>query len=137
MANFDNRWPGAILRGVLKEMCNVRQERPSGRRRWFDDDLSAIELIVWYDAAEKIDGFQLCYDLGGGEHALTWRPKVGFTHNAIDAGSEEGPFKNLTPVLVPVGSVPWAELVKRFAGSSASLEPPLRELVATRLNARN
>ena len=117
-------------------MRNVRQESTNGRRRWFEDDVQSLELIVWYDAAAVIDGFQICYDFGGGEHALTWRPKAGFAHHAVDSGSES-PFTNLTPILGPEGSVPWTDLVQRFNGSSGSIEPAQRDLVATRLNARN
>jgi hypothetical protein len=121
---------------VLKEIRNVRQEPNAGHRRWFDDDVLPLELIVWYDAGDAIEGFQLCYNLGTGERALTWRPGVGFAHNGIDSGSE-GPFSNRTPVLIPDGAVPWEELTQRFTGSSGTLEPALRELVGTHLKARS
>lgn len=117
---------------MLKEIRHVRQEPLAGHRRWFDDDILPLELIVWYDAANAVEGFQLCYNLGGGEHALTWRPEVGFAHNAVDTGST-GPFGNLTPILIPDGAVPWAELTQRFSASATTLEPALRELVGARL----
>ena len=123
-----------MLGRVLKEIRNVRQEPAGGHRRWFDDDMLPLELIVWYDARGAVEGFQLCYDLGAGEHALTWRTAHGFAHDAVDTGST-GPFSNLTPILVPDGRVPWADLAKRFEGCSAALEPALRELVASRLSA--
>jgi len=116
---------------VLKEFHQVRQEPIAGRRR-FDDDVLPLELIVWYDAGGAIDGFQLCYNFGRGEHALTWRRASGFAHNAVDSGSG-GPFSNLTPILIPDGSVPWAELKARFDACSATLEPALRDLVVARL----
>ena len=121
---------------MFKEIRNVRQEPTAGRRRWFDDDVLPLELIVWYDAADAVEGFQLCYNLGHGEHALTWRPTGGFVHNGVDTGSA-GPFANRSPVLVPDGAVPWDEITRRFFGCSDSLEPQLRELVGARLNARN
>ncbi len=122
---------------MLKEFRNVRQEpEAAGRRRWFDDDIQPLEFIVWYDAAGAIEGFQICYDLGRGAHALTWRPVQGFVHNAVDTGSA-GPLTNLTPILVPDGRVPWEEIIQRFEGCSATLEPTLRELVNARLNAEN
>ena len=121
---------------MLKEIRNVRQEPTRGRRRWFDDDVLPLEFIVWYDAAGAVEGWQICYNFGGGERALTWRPTVGFAHNAVDTGST-GPFGNLTPILVPDGRVPWDDLAQRFAGCSVSLEPELRELVNARLNAKN
>ena len=121
---------------MLKEIRNVRQEPIEGHRRWFDDDVLPLELIVWYDAQDTIEGFQLCYNLGTGEHALTWRPGTGFAHNEVDTGST-GPFSNRTPVLIADGAVPWDEITKRFAGSSDTLEPALRELVGAHLKTRN
>ncbi len=121
-----------MLARVFKEMRQVRQEPVAGRRRWFDDDMLPLELIVWYDGAGEVEGFQLCYNFGGGEHALTWRLRAGFAHNAVDTGST-GPFGNLTPILIPDGAVPWAELTQRFAASAPTLEPALRELVGARL----
>ncbi len=121
---------------MFKEIRNVRQEPTAGHRRWFDDDVLPLELIVWYDAKGTVDGFQLCYNLGAGEHALTWRPAVGFAHNEVDTGSTV-PFSNQTPILIPDGAVPWDELARHFAGSSSTLEPKLRDLVGARLNARN
>ena len=121
---------------MLKEIRNVRQEPTAGHRRWFDDDMVPLELIVWYDAANAIEGFQLCYNLGAGEHALTWRPGVGFAHSEVDSGST-GPFANRTPVLTADGVVPWEELTQRFTGSSSTLDPALRDLVDAHLKARN
>ena len=94
-----------------------------------------LELVVWYGTDGAVEGFQLCYDFGSGEHALTWRPTVGFAHSTVDSGSD-GPFSNRTPILVPDGAVPWAELARRFTGSSATLEPSLRELVGNQLQAQ-
>jgi len=125
-----------MLARVFKEFRHVRQEKVAGRRRWFDDDVLPFELIVWYGASSAVEGFQLCYNFGQGEHALTWRPEVGFAHHAVDSGST-APFGNLTPILIPDGAVPWAEVAQRFTACSSTLEPALRELVGARLNARN
>ena len=125
-----------MLGRVLKEIRNVRQEPIAGRRRWFDDDMIPLELIVWYSAAGAVDGFQICYDFGGGERALTWWPTVGFSHRAVDSGSAN-PFSNQTPILVADGSVPWAEVTKRFEECGASLEPVLRDFVGQRLTKKS
>jgi hypothetical protein len=120
---------------MFTEIRNVRQERGSaGRRRWFESD--GLELVVWQDATGGLAGFQLCYDWGKGEHALTWRPGAGFAHNGVDEG-DASPLKNLTPVLTPDGVVPWAEVAARFAERSASLEPGLRQLISARLAAKS
>jgi hypothetical protein len=92
-----------------------------------------MELIVWLDAAGRPDGFQICY-MGSlrEEHALTWRRQAGFTHNRVDSGDTR-PDKNLTPILVPDGEVPWESLRSEFAASCDGLEPALRDFVTTRL----
>lgn len=92
-----------------------------------------MELIVWLDAAGQPEGFQICY-VGRmrEEHALTWRRQAGFTHNRVDTGDTR-PDKNLTPILVPDGEVPWDILRREFAASCDGLEPALRDFVTTRL----
>lgn len=98
-----------------------------GRRRWFQG--SGLELIVWLDAVGQPEGFQICYlGFGQREHALTWRKQGGFAHNRVDTGDTR-PDKNLTPILVPDGAVPWERLRSEFAESSDGLEPALREFV--------
>jgi hypothetical protein len=116
---------------VLHEIRNVRQERGGARRRWFESD--GFDLVVWYDVGGGLTGFQICYDNGEDEHAVTWRPGWGFTHSVVDPG-DENPLKNETPILrLPVGSPPWNDLVRRFDERSATLEPELRQLVHTKL----
>lgn len=115
---------------MLREIKAVHQERADGHRRWFESD--GLDFVVWYNRENALVGFQLCYDLGAGEHALTWRPETGFVHSRIDAG-EDAPLRNLTPVLEPDRVVPWQAIARRFDERSRDLEAPLRELVKTQL----
>lgn len=116
---------------MLHEIKNVKQERGPGRRRWFESD--GLELVVWFDQGDTVTGFQICYDFGHGEHALTWRRESGFAHTGIDAG-DESPFMNRTPVLkMPQTDPPWTEIVRVFESHSVTLEPALRSLVLGRL----
>ena len=120
---------------MLREFVHVRQEGGRGRRRWFESE--HLELIVWLDADDTIEGYQICYDLGQGEHALTWRPRVGFVHNGVDTGDAEGEsIGKMTPILVPDGMVPWRALTERFSRLGGSLEPGLRGLVERTLAER-
>ena len=114
---------------MLKEFQKVRQEPgAAGRRRWFEDE--GLELIVWYGADQKPEGFQLCYaGPDRRERALTWRSATGFSHARVDAGDTR-PDKNLTPVLEPDGAVPWAQVQELFAARSTDLEPAMRALVS-------
>lgn len=111
----------------------MKQERRPGRRRWFESD--GFELVVWESAAGACEGFQVCYDLGRGEHALTWRPGTGFAHHAVDTG-DDSPLSNQTPILIHDGAVPWAEIGKLFGERGSGLESGLRDLVGSRLAAR-
>lgn len=122
--------PGRVrsLPTVLKENRHVRQE-PGKRRRWFEDD--ELDLIVWLDAQGAVEGFQLCR----AARALTWRQGAGFAHGCVDEG-DASPLKNLTPIVVPDGPAPWAELLEQFTARSANLEAWLRELILARLAAR-
>jgi hypothetical protein len=117
---------------VLREITNLKQESGAGRRRWFESD--GFDLVVWLGTNEAVTGFQICYDFGRGEHALTWRCESGFAHHAVDTG-DATPFKNETPVLIPVGAVPWRDVADLFARRGEALEPALRLLVGKQLAA--
>ena len=118
---------------MLVEYKNVRQEPGPGLRRWFEGNL--FELVVWYGADRTVEGFQILYRRNLAERALTWREGEGFAHSRVDNGTES-PLKNLTPILLPNGSVPWPEVLREFDESSGSLEPELRAFVRQRLEAR-
>jgi hypothetical protein len=119
---------------VLVEYKNVRQVPGQGLRRWFEGEHS--ELVVWYRPdAKTVEGFQILYRLQGRERALTWRAGGGFEHSQVESGTAS-PFKNLTPILLPNGSIPWPQVLAEFAEDSVALEPELRALVRERLEAQ-
>lgn len=117
---------------MFREFKHVRQE-PGLRRRWFE--AREADLVIWYDPAGAETGFQLIYASPGGDRALTWRRGLGFTHSRVDSG-EDSPLKNLTPILLADGAIPWGQVEDLFKRNSASLEPDLRNLVSARLQAR-
>lgn len=117
---------------MLTEFRGVKQEADR-RRRWFESD--GLELIAWYDGADRLAGFQLCYDAPDGERALTWRAGEGFAHHRVDSG-DTSPFRNETPVLQAGGAVPWEKVAALFAARAGALEPALRDTIAARLAAR-
>ena len=88
-----------------------------------------MDLIVWYDAANQPEGYQICYRGDDRrERALTWHTGQGFSHARVDAGDTR-PDKNLTPILVKDGAVPWERVRAEFSERAASLEPGLRDWV--------
>jgi hypothetical protein len=100
-------------------------------RRWMSDDY--FDLIVWYRPDEAIHGFQLCYGKPIWERALTWIDGHGFSHTEVDAG-EDKPTGNRTPILLPDGSFPNAEVKREFARRSAKLPKQLRKLVTDKIS---
>ncbi len=131
---FDRRRGFAKAAAVLVEYKNVRQVPGQGLRRWFEGNLS--ELVVWYRPdAKTVEGFQILYRTQGLERALTWREGEGFDHSQVDSGTSS-PFKNLTPILLPNGTIPWPRILADFAADSAALEPELRAFVQRRLEAQ-
>lgn len=114
---------------MLVEKQNVRQIPNEGFRRWFTDNY--FDLIVWYEG-EEIVGFQLCYDKGNDEHALTWRPSSGFSHNRIDDG--EIPYAaKMTPILVADGVFDKDEIAERFRNAARKIEYEIVDLVYRKL----
>lgn len=123
---------------MLEEYPKVKQV-PGYRRRWYSDDY--LDLIVWYDStsdqlAERIIGFQLCYDKGGIQRALTWREDEGFRHDAVDEGDEPAGRKK-SPVLVDDGIMPVEHVIEEFEHRGANLDNATRELVGKKLREYN
>ncbi len=118
----------------LKEVQECRQVRGEPCRRWFDSD--QMDLIVWCNDAGAPIGFQLCYDVGRKEHALTWRPGFGYTHNAVDDGDDvQGGIQKRTPVLVPNGAVNFDRLRALFTNVKATLPTEIASFVSEHLEA--
>jgi hypothetical protein len=115
---------------MLTEIANPRQIEGEGRRRWFTD--SYFDLIVWHDRQGEPTGFQLCYDKGRRERAVSWRQGEGFSHELVDDGEVTGRMK-MTPVLVPDGIFHRDEVTERFWKESEGIDPRVRRFVYSRL----
>lgn len=114
---------------MLVELADVRQVPGEGTRRWFSDGY--FDLIVWYAEGDAL-GFQLCYDKGHDERALTWRPPHRYTHNRVDDG--EGPFgSKRTPVLVQDGLFDRDPILDRFRRAAVGIDPEVTLLVCRAL----
>ncbi len=115
---------------MLKELSQVRQIPAEPRRRWFADDY--FDLIVWLDKAGQILGFQLCYDLEGEERALTWRQRRGYSHQRVDSGDLQRPFK-ASPILVADGALDQAAVLQRFQERSGEMDKKVARFVAGKI----
>lgn len=115
---------------MMIEVPNVRQIPGEGVRRWFSDEY--FDLIVWY-GAERIVGFQLCYDRDGRPRAFTWTAEEGARHQGIDDGDDPLLSYKATPVLVEDGPFDVAQVTERFKAAARSLPDCIRELVLDRV----
>jgi hypothetical protein len=110
---------------VLTEIKHVRQIANEGCRRWFTDE--SFDLIVWF-MNEKIQGFQLCYDSGKEERAITWRLSLGYSHEGIDDG--ERLFRNkMTPVLVANGTFDKDIIAEQFRKAAIRMDNEIASFV--------
>jgi len=104
---------------LLAEINNIRQIPGEPRRRWFTDIY--FDLIVWFEA-DTILGFQLCYDKGKNEHALTWKSSMAYAHNRVDDGEENPGHYKATPILMADGSFDNRMIADRFIIESAEID---------------
>lgn len=114
---------------MLREVKSGRAAGNSNRR-WFMDDY--FELIVWFDGNEAVEGFQLCYDRGRRERAVTWTRAEGVGHVVVDPG-EGSPLKNQTPLLRACGAFDREAILGRFEHASALVPPAIVEFVEQEL----
>ena len=119
-------WPS------MREVHSTRQVPGEPQRRWFASP--ELDLIVWCDAAGAPVSFQLCYDKGHNERALTWDPSTGLRHSIVDDGESLIDFRyKATPVLTPDGERDRQRVVARFVEASGDLPGDIAAFVRERL----
>ena len=116
---------------MLLEMSNVSQSAGEPPRRWFVSD--DLDLLVWCDDSGRPSGFQLCYDKGPSQRALTWQRDRGFSHKAVDEGDRVGGKYKAIPILTTDGPFPANRVAERFAHESAELPPEFAAFVKMKL----
>jgi len=111
----------------LKEIRNVRQVPGEHARRWFTS--AELDLIVWVDGSGDPLGFQLCYDKGPGEKALTRTTSGEVSHACVDDGENRRSGYKETPVLVSGASFDGARVAWLITRAGEDLPEPFFELV--------
>ncbi len=112
---------------MLLESQHVRQNPGEPLRRWFAS--SYFDLIVWYNAEQVPVGFQLCYDKGRSERAMTWRRPDTYSHMSVDDG-EARPFRyKAAPSMMEDEHFEPTEVAALFEKESGQLPPDLAVLV--------
>ena len=112
---------------MLKEFTHLKQIEGEHRRRWFSDDY--FDLIVWYDEADTIVGFQLCYNIGKDEHAITWFRDKSFSHAKVDDGDDVVRLYKSSPILVADGEFNPQLVAEKFKEAAAEIDPEVAKLV--------
>ena len=124
---------------MLREISDVKQNSGEPRRRWFSDE--NFDLIVWEDGGE-VAGFQLCYEKGGDQRAVTWFPESGLRNCAVDNGEDRPGKPKSAPILLcgtddpgetPMESGPPPNVLDRFRRAGRHLDPALVRIVLKRL----
>lgn len=103
----------------MREAPNVRQHPGESRRRWFYSD--DFDLIVWFSAAQEINGFELCYDKRATERALVWNHRAGFRHLHVDDGEGRTGKHKSSPILTADGDFDARRVHAAFATASVAL----------------
>lgn len=97
-----------------------------------------MDLITWHGDAGEVVGFQLCYDKGGAEKAVTWAPAgSGISQMSVDDGESDPSRYKATPILVPDGDMDLDAIRARFLEASQDLPDPIVEVVTARLSHRS
>ncbi|CAD7845434.1 hypothetical protein S1OALGB6SA_2302 [Olavius algarvensis spirochete endosymbiont] len=75
---------------MLEELSDIRQIEGDGFRRWFVD--KNLELILWYNDAKELTGFQICYDKLAGNRSVTWKKRIGGDGKPKSVLVSDGPY---------------------------------------------
>lgn len=116
---------------ALREIEKTRQIPGEAARRWFTSE--SMDLIVWLDAQERAESFQLCYGKPLQEHALTWTGGQ-LLHQRVDDGNIESMGHKHTPLLVANGEADTAALLALFNAEAKKLPADIVQLVRTVLD---
>lgn len=115
---------------MMQEIREVRQIPGEPRRRWFTGD--GLDLIVWYNEADIIFGFQLCFHDGRDQKAITWLKNAGIRVNLVDDGEFSG--IKMTPILSRDRAADTGEALVAFEKNAGDIDPVIFHFVQARLS---
>ena len=105
---------------MLREIVNVKQLKDEPRRRWFS--ASTLDLFIWYEEDESIIQFQLCYDKGPSEKALTWHHERGIMHHAVDDGENRTFRMKGSPIMINNDEFDIENILSKFKELAGDIE---------------
>ena len=95
-----------------------------------------FDIYVWFESDRRsLVGFQLCYNKGIDEHALTWTKIKGYQHNRIDDGETRSSITGykMAAVLVPNGIFDTYSIAQKFLKDQGDVDHKTALLIYTRL----
>ncbi|MDP2886685.1 MAG: hypothetical protein Q8P51_16880 [Ignavibacteria bacterium] len=116
---------------MLQEINNPESVEGNLIRKWFTDEF--FDLFVWSDNKGEIASFQLCYDKGRDEHALTWKRPSSYYHQRVDDGENRPGKSKSTPVLMADGMFDFRKISARFKTESADIDQVISGFVSDKL----
>ncbi len=116
---------------MLAEIATTRTHSQGYRRRWYQSD--TMDLYTWQTDLGRFVGFQLAYDRGAEQRAITWLRGRGYFHARIDEDSRG--LVATTPFLVPIDGFDVSRVHSEFRQSASELDRDVVLLVSRRLEA--
>ena len=116
---------------MLKEIEKVEQLKGEPRRRWFASP--SLDLFLWYDDDDNIIQFQICYDKGPDEQALTWHHEKGLMHHKVDDGENRSFRMKGTPIMISNSNFNTNEIIPKFEQLAGDLEYSIVNFILTQL----
>lgn len=111
---------------MLKEIRKIRQEGP-GRRRWFRD--SYWDLYAWYDEANSLIRFELCYGKPRNEQVFAWRRSGSHDHWKVNETESTYTFNQVAIYDASDADFDPEPVIERFRKDMPAGEAELREFV--------
>ena len=109
----------------------ITQQAGEPRRRWFAG--AAMDLFLWLGQDGGVVQFQICYDKGPGEKAVTWTAGQGLRRHAVDDGTGGVLRMKSSPTLVPGGDVDLEPVCSLFEQQAGKLEHELYTFIMRHL----
>lgn len=116
---------------MLRKMP-TRQIDGEPQRLWLTDDY--FDLFLYYHPDGTISGFQLCYAKQTNEKSITWLGSGMPRHEGVDVG-EDSPLKSRSPVMARAHVFRREPMRTEFVKRSAELEPEIRDLILSKIDA--
>ena len=116
---------------MLAEIPNVKQLEGEPRRRWFSS--TSLDLFLWHNEDGEIIQFQICYDKGPDERALTWHHERGLVHHTVDDGENRSFRMKSTPIMVSNSDFDAEKIIAEFEQLAGNMEYKTVQFVLTRI----